>query len=787
GACAGESTITRTWTATDACGNEVIQTQVITVIDPIAPLLANFPNDTTVACNALADTAIVVANDACDPNPIVVAVRDSLTAGSCAGNYTISRIYTASDACGNEVRQIQTITVADDEAPVVDAAPNDTTVICGQVPAAAVLTATDNCDTPLVDYQFTEVPGACGGESTITRTWRATDACGNVTVQTQVITVIDIVAPSFVNFPNDTAVLCSTLPDTAVVIATDICDPNPIVVTVRDSLTAGSCAGSYTISRIYTASDACGNAITQVQTITVADTVDPVVDVAPSDTTVVCGQVPVAAILTATDNCDNNVVVSYNELEIPGACAGESVITRTWTATDVCGNEVIQTQLIRVIDTIAPVVLQVPNDTIVDCSAVPTQPTLVATDNCGNAVTINTQETRVDGVCPNTYTLIREWIATDDCGNSNTYVQNVTVINCTPTISLVIDPDAPCEFESTTLTVSFIGTAYPTPVYEWQHSTDNGTSWTSIDTTTTGSLSIDPVRFGVDEGWYRVVVANTLTDLGSVDCNVISPERYLNVLEVQRTTLDETICEGQSYTIGLSNYILNGTYVDTLSTVAGCDSIITLNLTVLRPIRDTLRMALCEGDSFRGIAYTSDAQLIDTLGAANGCDSISVVEIEVSPVYAETVQAEICPGDSLFLAGAYQTTAGNYVDTLSTVSGCDSIITTQLSLYPEYVRTFTTNICPGDSLFLAGAYQTLAGTYTDSLTTTNGCDSVILTTLAIWPAYQDTVFVELCEGGSITAGGAIQTTSGIYFDSLQTTSGCDSIIVTDLTVHPVYR
>ncbi|MEL6639673.1 MAG: hypothetical protein AAFR05_23200, partial [Bacteroidota bacterium] len=115
------------------------------------------------------------------------------------------------------------------------------------------------------------------------------------------------------------------------------------------------------------------------------------------------------------------------------------------------------------------------------------------------------------------------------------------------------------------------------------------------------------------------------------------------------------------------------------------------------------------------------------------------------------------------------------------------IVTTVLSQLATVGYTSTTNICPGDSLFLAGAYQLTAGTYTDSLTTTNGCDSVILTTLAIWPAYQDTVFVELCEGGSITAGGAIQTTSGIYFDSLQTTSGCDSIIVTDLTVHPVYR
>ena len=238
----------------------------------------------SIACEDPADTSVVSATDLCATDPIPASVRDSITTGSCAGNYTISRIYTASDACGNEVRQIQTITVADNEAPMVDAAPNDTTVVCGQVPAAAVLTATDNCDTPIVDYQFTEVPGACAGESTITRTWRATDACGNEVIQTQVITVIDPIAPLFASFPNDTTVTCSTLPDTAIVVANDACDPNPITVAVRDSLTAGSCAGNYTISRIYTASDACGNEVRQIQTITVADNEAPVVDAAPNDT-----------------------------------------------------------------------------------------------------------------------------------------------------------------------------------------------------------------------------------------------------------------------------------------------------------------------------------------------------------------------------------------------------------------------------------------------------------------------------------------------------------------------
>jgi hypothetical protein len=86
------------------------------------------------------------------------------------------------------------ITVQDTQAPVLSDAPGDATVECSAVPAAAILTATDNCLIPVITYSEIRTSGSSPYNYTLTRTWTATDACGNSS-KTQVITVQDTQAP----------------------------------------------------------------------------------------------------------------------------------------------------------------------------------------------------------------------------------------------------------------------------------------------------------------------------------------------------------------------------------------------------------------------------------------------------------------------------------------------------------------------------------------------------------------------------------------------------------------
>jgi hypothetical protein len=116
--------------------------------------------------------------------------------------------------------------------------------------------------------------------------------------------------------------------------------------------------------------------------ITVQDTQAPVLSAAPANVTVECDAVPAAATLTATDNCDAPTVVTYAEVRTNGNCPSNYTLTRTWTATDACGNTSSKTQVITVQDTQAPVLSAAPADVTVECDAVPAAATLTATDNC---------------------------------------------------------------------------------------------------------------------------------------------------------------------------------------------------------------------------------------------------------------------------------------------------------------------------------------------------------------------------------------------------------------------
>ncbi|MBI2967289.1 MAG: gliding motility-associated C-terminal domain-containing protein [Bacteroidetes bacterium] len=164
------------------------------------------------------------------------------------------------------------------------------------------------------------------------------------------------------------------------------------------------------------------------------------------------------------------------------------------------------------------------------------------------------------------------------------------------------------------------------------------------------------------------------------------------------------------------------------------------------------------------------------------CNNVTVT---VNPVSSIQYPVSICDGDSAFISGNWQTAPGIYTDTLSTVNGCDSIIETTLSVNPVSGIQYPVSICTGDSIFLQDAYQTTAGVYYDTLSTVNGCDSIIETTLTVNPVSSIQYPESICQGDSIYLAGGWKTAPGNYIDSLQTVFGCDSIVTTTLTVNPV--
>src|SRR5206468_1926501 len=147
--------------------------------DTTAPTIT-CPPDVTLECPANTstnNTGVATAQDTC--SSVSISYSDSVS-NTCGGTKIISRTWTAVDACSNRASCVQTITVRDTTPPPVTCPTN----LVLQCPAnistnnTGVATATDTCSSVSVSYSDS-VSNTCGGANVISRTWTATDACGN--------------------------------------------------------------------------------------------------------------------------------------------------------------------------------------------------------------------------------------------------------------------------------------------------------------------------------------------------------------------------------------------------------------------------------------------------------------------------------------------------------------------------------------------------------------------------------------------------------------------------------
>ena len=254
---------------------------------------------------------------------------------------------------------------------------------------------------------------------------------------------------------------------------------------------------------------------------------------------------------------------------------------------------------------------------------------------------------------------------------------------------------------------------------------------------------------------------------------------------ISRQEIYDAICEGTTYDFHGRDLTQAGTYSDTLQTINGCDSVITLTLAV-NPVATTpLSATICSNEAydFHGRDLTQAGTYSDTLQTVNGCDSVIILTLAVNPVATTPLSATICSNETYDFHGRDLTHAGIYSDTLQTINGCDSVIVLTLSVNPIATTPLSATICSNETYNFHGRDLTHAGTYRDTLQTINGCDSVIILTLAVNPVYHDIINAAICEGGVYTENGFNESEAGTYTQNLQTVNDCDSIVTLNLTVN----
>ncbi len=173
---------------------------------------------------------------------------------------------------------------------------------------------------------------------------------------------------------------------------------------------------------------------------------------------------------------------------------------------------------------------------------------------------------------------------------------------------------------------------------------------------------------------------------------------------------------------------------------------------------------LCEGTTIiiNGNTYGNGIWTgIEHFTSIDGCDSLVEIDISESTTLEFMFTEYLCPGDSVFLQGAFQTQEGIYIDSFTTVSNCDSLVITEVFLSPFDTTWISSNTC--DPL--------QAGT---TITTFNqgNCDSTVINQVFLIPADTTTISILSC----------FPSDTGQTIQLLSNQAGCDSLIITSTTL-----
>src|SRR5690554_493508 len=183
--------------------------------------------------------------------------------------------------------------------------------------------------------------------------------------------------------------------------------------------------------------------------------------------------------------------------------------------------------------------------------------------------------------------------------------------------------------------------------------------------------------------------------------------------------------------------------------------------------------------------YTTSGSYNAYLLNENGCDSIVTLDLTITASETSTITEVACGSYTWSANSQTYTTSGVYTETLATIEGCDSVVTLDLTISGQAVSTTVTEeVCGSYTWSANNQTYTSSGVYTETLATVEGCDSVVTLDLTIsGQAVSTTVTEEVCGSYTWSANNQTYTSSGVYTETLATVEGCDSVVTLDLTIN----
>ena len=258
----------------------------------------------------------------------------------------------------------------------------------------------------------------------------------------------------------------------------------------------------------------------------------------------------------------------------------------------------------------------------------------------------------------------------------------------------------------------------------------------------------------------------------------------LTVNQQKHYLYSKEICQGDSYPFGGKNLTENGLYRDTIVASNGCDSIITVNLTVTNTKYGIDVKTACNNYTWiNGVTYTSSTNTpTHTLTSAAGCDSIVTLNLTINNTKYGIDTKTACNSYTWINGVTYTSSTNTPTHTLTSTAGCDSIVTLNLTVKSITYGTDTKVACNSYTWINGVTYTSSTNTPTHTLTSVAGCDSIVTLNLTITNKTYGTDTKITCGSYTWINGVTYTSNNNTATHTITNAEGCDSIVTLNLTI-----
>ena len=317
-----------------------------------------------------------------------------------------------------------------------------------------------------------------------------------------------------------------------------------------------------------------------------------------------------------------------------------------------------------------------------------------------------------------------------------------------------------------------------------------GTSSGDIDLSITGGSGIysylwntgDTIEdlINIPSGNYNVTISDTW---GCTDNQSITITENAEI----SSTNNHVICNGESINVGANVYTSTGIYIDTLFASNACDSIVTTTLFVNNVSSGIDVQLACNSYTWiDGITYTSSNYTAkDTLQNSSGCDSIVTLYLTMNDSSSYTDVHTACNSYTWIDGNSYTSSNNTATHLLFNSSGCDSLISLDLTINNSTYSTDTQTACDMFTWIDGNLYTSSNNTATYTLVNSLGCDSIISLDLTLSYPNSSTDLQTACNSYMWIDSNVYTSSNNTATYILTNMYGCDSTVNLDLTINSI--